>query len=402
MKPHRLIATALSILALSPAVQAQAAPAGETVKEVVSRSALTVQTAGVPAAHSVFDLRQSSVPRQHAYATDEFWDELAQCETAQDWQNGGRYAGGLGIMNSSSFPKAAMGTWERFGGEEFAPSPDKATREEQIIVANRISVEGYKKLVQRDPDWARRQGIPAEYVWDQKPVGFTGWGCYKSKSTGKYRMAKPKMYYYENHKDVVLFSFKFNEKSKAVHDLQMFLGIKVDSHYGKKTKAAHIAYLRKKNLPLEGVPGMARIVDVPAVQASSVSKMSIGHNVVKRCEAWESLLKKNGLPVKDFSYIMWRESRCQPEAIGWNYKSGMGYWDCKLAPANVYKKCKAVRSYDSGLLQINSSWTTVTHQVCGGKWGDMSVLLKPKCNVAVARYLYDNGGMHHWKATSGH
>lgn len=302
-------------------------------------------------------------------------------------------------MNSSTFPKAAMGTWERYGGEEFAPSPDKATREEQIIVANRISVEGYKKLVQRDPDWARRQGIPAEYMWDQKPVGFTGWGCYKSKSTGKYRMDKPKMYYYENHEDVVLFSFKFNEKSKAAHDLQMFLGIKVDSHYGKKTKAAHIQYLKKKNLPLDGVPGFGvRIVDTGTVRIQSVSHSGASE---KRCPQWEKLLKKYGLPVKDFSYIMWRESRCQPKAIGWNYRSGMGHWSCKLAPADIYKKCKAVRSYDSGLLQINSSWVTVTAQVCKSKWGKMSVLLMAECNIAVARYLYDNGGMHHWKATSG-
>jgi hypothetical protein len=304
-------------------------------------------------------------------------------------------------MNNSRFPKAAMGTWERFGGEEFAPSPDKATREEQITVANRISVEGYKKLVQRDPDWARRQGIPAEYVWDQRPVGFTGWGCYKSKSTGKYRMAKPKMYYYENYEDVVLFSFKFNEHSKAVHDLQVFLGLKVDSSYGPKTKRAHIKYLRKHNLPLTGVPGMARAVEVSPVRAMGVSATPASTEEVKRCPKWEKMLKDYGLPVKEFSYIMWRESRCQPKAIGWNYRSGMGHWSCKLAPADVYKRCKAVRSYDSGLLQINSSWTTVTSQACKSKWGDMSVLLNPSCNLAVAKYLYEDGGMHHWKATSG-
>lgn len=399
MKPHRLIATALSVFVLSPVVQAQAAPFGETVEGVVSRSALTVRAENIPVQDSVIDLRQSSVARKHAFATDEFWDKLAQCETAQDWQNGGRFAGGLGIMNNSRFPKRSMGTWERFGGEEFAPTPAKATREEQIIVANRISVEGYRKLVQRDPDWARRQGVPATYMWDQKPVGFTGWGCYKSKSTGKYRMAKPKRYYYENHKDVVLFSFKFNEKSKAVHDLQVFLGIKVDNHYGKKTRAAHIQYLKRKKLPLDGVPRKKRNTEsVGTVSAQSVSSVN---KEVKRCPEWEKLLKKYELPVKDFSYIMWRESRCIPKAIGWNYKRGMSHRNCQLAPASIYKKCKAVRSYDSGLLQINSSWVTVTEQVCKAKRGDMTVLLNPSCNLAVARYLFNNGGMSHWKATSG-
>lgn len=399
MKPHRLIATALSILALSPVVQAQAAPFGGTVEEVVSRSALTVRAEVSPAQDSVVDLRQSSTARTHAFATDEFWDKLAQCETAQDWDNGGRFAGGLGIMNNSKFPKAAMGTWERFGGEEFAPTPAMATREEQIIVANRISVEGYKRLVHRDPDWARRQGIPATYMWDQVPVGFTGWGCYKSKSTGKYRMAKPKRYYYANYNDVVLFSFKFNEKSKAVHDLQVFLGITVDNHYGKKTRTAHIQYLKKHKLSLDGVPKKKiSTPSVSVVRAQSVSSASVE---LKRCPQWEKLLKKYGLPVRDFSYIMWRESRCMDKAIGWNYKSGMSHRNCELAPAKIYRKCKAVRSYDSGLLQINSSWVTVTAQVCKSKRGDMTVLLDPDCNLAVAKHLFNNGGMSHWKATSG-
>ena len=54
----------------------------------------------------------------------------------------------------------------------------------------------------------------------------------------------------------ILFSFKFNENSKAVHDLQMFLGITVDSDYGPKTRKAHIAYLKKHKLPRGGVPGI--------------------------------------------------------------------------------------------------------------------------------------------------
>lgn len=355
---------------------------------VVSRSALDSRAWETPVSSSNFDLRKSSTPRKYAYPTNEFWEKLAQCETAQDWQNGGRYAGGLGIMNNSRFPKSSMGTWERFGGEQFASSPDKATKEEQIVVANRIAVEGFSQLVKRDPDWARRQGVPAEYVWDQKPVGLNGWGCYKSKSTGKYRMGKPKMYYYANHEDVVHFTFIPNEKSKAVHDLQVFLGLKVDSWYGPKTQLAHKKYLKKHGVRDAGV----------SAQSVKADKTSAS---VKRCPKWESLIKQYDLPVKEFSYIMWRESRCEPKAIGWNYKPGTGHWSCKLAPAAQYKKCKAVKSYDSGLLQINSSWVTVTSQVCKSKWGDMAVLLAPKCNLAVARYLYDNGGMHHWKATSG-
>jgi len=364
-------------------------------KEVVSRSALDSRAWETPTSSSNFDLRKSSVERKHAYPTDNFWDKLAQCETAQNWQDTGTWAGGLGIYTKSKFPKGDMGTWERFGGEKFAPTPDKATREEQIIVANRIAVEGYQQLVQRDPDWARRQGVPAQYLWDQKPVGLGGWGCYKSKSSGKYRMDKPKMYYYENYEDVLHFKFTMNEKSKAVHDLQVFLGLKVDSWYGPKTRAAHRKYIKKHNTQTYDV--------IPQVSGGVTAQSASNHKTSseKRCPKWEKLLKRYKLPVKDFSYIMWRESRCISKAIGWNYRKGMSHKDCKLAPANIYRKCPAVRSYDSGLLQINSSWVTVTAQVCKSKRGDMSVLLKPDCNLAVAKHLYKNGGMHHWKATSG-
>lgn len=397
MKKRRLTtAFALSLLPLGLALPAQGSPAGESAKEVVSRSTMMAPQEDSSVTSSAFDLRKSSIARKHAYAVDAFWEELAQCETAQNWQNGGRYAGGLGIMTSGKFGSSSMGTWERFGGEEFAPSPDRATKEEQIIVANRISVEGWKTIVHRDPERAKIMGVPVTYEWNQRAVGFGGWGCYKSKSTGKYRMAKPKLFYYENHEDVVLFSFKFGEKSKAVHDLQVVLGVRVDSHYGPKTKQAHIRFLKKKRLPLSGVPGMGHMADV--VQQASYPKAT----PTKRCASWEQMLEANGLPVQEFSYIMWRESRCKSDVIGWNYKDGMSKRYCdRKAPVEKYKRCKAVSSYDSGLLQINSTWVTVTQNVCKSKRGDLSVLLQPRCNLAVAKYLYDNGGMAHWSATSG-
>lgn len=120
----------------------------------------------------------------------------------------------------------------------------------------------------------------------------------------------------------------------------------------------------------------------------------------KRCPRYERMLKRADLPVRTFSYLMWRESRCQPRAIGWNYKRGKTHRDCKLAPAHVYRRCKAVKSYDSGLLQINSTWVSVTAAVCGSKWGDMTVLLDSRCNIAVARYLYNNGGLGHWSLSA--
>jgi hypothetical protein len=66
---------------------------------------------------------------------------MAQCETGGDWSMvGSRYSGGLGFYN---------GTWDTFGGREFAPRAGQATREQQIVVANRVA----------------------------NGVGLSGWGC---------------------------------------------------------------------------------------------------------------------------------------------------------------------------------------------------------------------------------
>lgn len=93
----------------------------------------------------------------------EYWDLVAVCESSVDgvnpnWRDRGNWAGGLGI---------ARGTWNRWGGRQFAPTPDKATREQQIEVANRISVLGF----------VYKNGY---YKW---PVGFYGWGCIKNRKS---------------------------------------------------------------------------------------------------------------------------------------------------------------------------------------------------------------------------
>lgn len=117
----------------------------------------------------------------------------------------------------------------------------------------------------------------------------------------------------------------------------------------------------------------------------------------KRCPKIEPQLRKLEMPVETFSYIAWRESRCQPRAIGWNYHTGKSHLDCRRAPAETYRHCDAVASYDSGLFQINSTWVTLTSQICRSKKGDMTVLLEPRCNLAMAEYLYKHGGgLRNW------
>ena len=58
------------------------------------------------------------------------WDAVAQCETGGNWGAlGPTYQGGLGIWH---------GNWGDNGGYEFADNAGRATREQQIIVAERI------------------------------------------------------------------------------------------------------------------------------------------------------------------------------------------------------------------------------------------------------------------------
>lgn len=99
------------------------------------------------------------------------------------------------------------------------------------------------------------------------------------------------------------------------------------------------------------------------------------------CPQYEAQLRKYGLPVKQFSYIMWRESRCNPKAV--SSQNGDG-------------------SYDYGALQVNSTWRTVTARICNRPYRQVKKsLLKFDCNLRVSKYLYENGGLGHWRITSG-
>lgn len=64
-------------------------------------------------------------------ASDADWDRLAQCESGGNWHinTGNGYYGGLQFSQS---------TWEAHGGTEFAPRADLASREQQIVVAERV------------------------------------------------------------------------------------------------------------------------------------------------------------------------------------------------------------------------------------------------------------------------
>ncbi len=77
----------------------------------------------------------AATPQIIAYGTqaDWHWDALARCESGGRWNtvdsSAEPYDGGLGIYRP---------TWIAFGGLEFAPNAGLATREEQIVVGQRI------------------------------------------------------------------------------------------------------------------------------------------------------------------------------------------------------------------------------------------------------------------------
>ena len=104
--------------------------------------------------------------------------------------------------------------------------------------------------------------------------------------------------------------------------------------------------------------------------------------VANSCPKWEPLLARH-FPAKVvpvMSRIAYRESRCTERA---------------LSPVR-----KSTGRPDVGLLQIQGSWATVTRAVCK-KQDVVKALLNAECNVKVAGYLYRNGGLGHWRATSG-
>lgn len=115
-------------------------------------------------------------------------------------------------------------------------------------------------------------------------------------------------------------------------------------------------------LPREAMPNVVEIVPAGVPLHSK-----------QRCPQWEPKFREHGLPVKAFSYIAYRESRCNPKAHNTTLNRN--------------------GSQDLGLVQVNSSWKTVTRNICGT---DITGLFNVDCNLAVAKYLYDNGGLGHW------
>jgi hypothetical protein len=112
---------------------------------------------------------------------------------------------------------------------------------------------------------------------------------------------------------------------------------------------------------------------LPMAEVPVETRNKIPNDETKRCPKWESKFVEYGLPPKLFSYIAWRESRCNPKAHNTTLNRD--------------------GSEDLGLLQVNSTWITVTKNICGTS---IDGLFNVNCNLKVSKYLYENGGAGHW------
>lgn len=242
-------------------------------------------------------------------APAKYWDQIAACEAGRkidqvNWRESGIYAGGLSIQHNGKFGEPNMGVWEQYGGEQFADSPDKANRLEQIIVANRIAVTGFKKITVQK----MVTGQVEKSTYHKHPVGFDAWSCVSTKKVEPY---------------------------------------------------SRILYT----------------VSLPVDPTFS-------------CPRFENVFRKYGLPVQVFSYIAYRESRCNPGAVNAKWKDGKMIWTLN-----------SNGTYDSGLLQINSSWFRILREQTGYESKD---LMNPSVNAMFASWilLHTSSRLGNWSMKS--
>lgn len=64
-------------------------------------------------------------------ATESQWDQVAACESGGNWaiNTGNGYYGGVQFSQE---------TWTGYGGQQYAPTADQATKEQQIAVAEKV------------------------------------------------------------------------------------------------------------------------------------------------------------------------------------------------------------------------------------------------------------------------
>jgi hypothetical protein len=139
--------------------------------------------------------------------------------------------------------------------------------------------------------------------------------------------------------------------------------------------------------PVDANP--ARTIDVsPYLINPPTTTTTTYPPVVGRCPNLEPLLADYGLPI-ELSGIAYRESRCNESAVNarWD-ENGVLIWTLNKGG-----------TIDRGILQVNSMHVDIVEDECGTR--NLDILYSVDCNLKVAKYLYERGGLNHWRATSG-
>lgn len=94
----------------------------------------STESSSEPAQEGSAPAQEESAPapaETESTAGGSVWDRLAQCESNGDWtiNTGNGYYGGLQFHPQ---------TWAAHGGHEFAPNAHQATREQEIVIAERV------------------------------------------------------------------------------------------------------------------------------------------------------------------------------------------------------------------------------------------------------------------------
>jgi peptidoglycan hydrolase-like protein with peptidoglycan-binding domain len=217
-------------------------PTATTRRRPVGRAVLGTAFLATAASAAVLGLATS------AGATETVWDRVAQCESGGNWaiNTGNGYYGGLQFSAS---------TWTGFGGGQYAPRADLATKPQQVEIAQEVlkvqgpsawpvcSVRagltletGLDVTVSRD---AVRTGFPLVVDGDKGPMTrravetWVGGSVDASWSTSDVKKLQNKVGSYPDG----------NIGPKTTKALQGKVGAEQDGSWGPKTTAALQRYL---------------------------------------------------------------------------------------------------------------------------------------------------------------
>ena len=89
------------------------------------------ETITAPSTGAVIARGTKTAPAAASVAAGSVWDSIAQCESGGNWaiNTGNGYYGGLQFN---------AGTWSDYGGGEYAPTANLATRDQQIAIAQKV------------------------------------------------------------------------------------------------------------------------------------------------------------------------------------------------------------------------------------------------------------------------